>query len=234
VVGRRAAYCCSGGQSRIRDVEWDGMAGRTGGWLTVAALGVAGAGAAVIAGRRGKDQLPVRDGAEYRTVRVVTVDQPISAIQDLARNAEQLSVVVNQPVVVHQSDGQRWRVVADSADGSGWIAEVSQAPDGSIDWSVTGGPMAHDGHAAFIEAPGDRGTEIRVELTYPQGRIRHQFATLTGQDPDQALRTTLRRAKSQLECGQVVSTMHEPSARGPVAERVTRGIREKLAIGGRP
>jgi uncharacterized membrane protein len=210
------------------------MAGRTRGWLTVAALGVVGAGAAVIAGRRGKDPQLVRDGERYRTVRVVTVEQPVSAVQDLVRNAEQLSVVVDQPVAVQPSDGQRWRVVADSADGSGWIAEVSQAADGSIDWSVTGGPMAHDGHAEFAEAPGHRGTEIRVELTYPQGRIRHQFATLTGQDPDQALRTTLRRAKSLIECGQVVSTMHEPSGRGPVAERATRGMREKLAIGGRP
>jgi hypothetical protein len=31
----------------------------------------------------------------------------------------------------------------------------------------------------------------------------------------------------------VISTMHEPAARGPAAERATRGIREKLTIGGR-
>jgi uncharacterized membrane protein len=210
------------------------MAGRTRGWLTAAALGAVGAGAAVIARRRGKAPEPIHDGDEYRTVRAVTVDRPIDAVWDLVHDAQQLSVVVDQPVAVHPLDDERWRVVADSVDGSGWIAEISRAPDGSVNWSVAGGPMVHEGRAEFTGAPGDRGTEIRVELTYPQGRIRHQFATLTGQDPDQALRTTLRRAKSQIECGEVVSTMHEPSARGPIAERVTRGIRGKLAIGGRP
>jgi uncharacterized membrane protein len=209
------------------------MAGSARGWLAVGAIGAVGAVAATIAGRRGKQEIPVREGGDYRTVRVVTVNRPTSAVQELIRDAGRLSAAVDRPVTIEPADGERWRVRVDSADGAGWVAEVSPAGGDAISWRVADGPHRHEARAEFAAAPGGRGTEIRVELTYPQGPVGHQFAVLRGQDPDQALRTVLRRAKSLIEAGQVVSTMHEPSGRGPVAERATHALRERLAVGGR-
>jgi uncharacterized membrane protein len=93
--------------------------------------------------------------------------------------------------------------------------------------------LASAGHLELTTAPGDRGTELRVELHYPGSRAGHQAAVLRGRDPDQLLRTTLRRAKSMIEAGEVVSTMDEPSGRNGAAERATKVVREKLSTGGR-
>ena len=106
-------------------------------------------------------------------------------------------------------------------------------PAGSAQWHLRHGRLVHEGRVELAEAPGDGGTEVRVELTYPGGRLRHAARTLAGRDPDQMLRTLLRRAKSVLESGEIVSTAQEPSGRGRLAERVTRQTRKRLTVGGR-
>ncbi|MGI5215820.1 SRPBCC family protein [Plantactinospora sp. CA-290183] len=207
-------------------------------WLMVGVAGVAGvAGAgALVARRRAKESLPVRRGDGYATERALTVDRPVGLVRALFRDPEQLSAVLDRPVTAERLGESRWRcVVHGGPDGAGRVAmATAEERDGSIRWRVEEGPTAHEGHLRLVPAPGDRGTEIRVELSYPGGRLRHRASMLRGQDPDQVLRTALRRAKSVLECGRVISTMHEPSGRGAAAERLTRAVREKLTTGGRP
>ena len=73
-------------------------------------------------------------------------------------------------------------------------------------------------------------------LTYelPAGRAGAALATLTGDEPDQVLRTALRRVKQILDCGQIITTDGQPSGRGTVREKVTAFVDHKLATGGRP
>ena len=206
-------------------------------WLTVAALGTVGAAAATAAARnRGKASLPLRRSGGYVTTRVVTVDRPLDQVRALWADREWLSVVLDRPVTVERLDDRRWRcVVGEPGDGTDRVVEVTGGVhDGSVGWRVEAGPMAHEGLLELAVAPGDRGTEMRVDLTYPGGRVGHQIRKLHDDEPDQVLRSVLRRAKSLIESGQVLSTMDDPSGRGPVAERTTRFIREKLATGGRP
>lgn len=212
------------------------MANRASGWLGVAALGVVGAAAAAAVHHRGKASLPSRQSGGYVTTRVVTVARSMKQACPPWADQEWLSVVLDRPVTVERLDDHRWRyVVGKPGDGPGQVVETTYGgPDGSIHWRVEEGPMVHEGRLELAVAPGDRGTELRVHLTYPEGRARHRIRALRGDDPDQVLRSVLRRAKSMIESGQVVSTMHEPSGRGPVAERTTNLVREKLATGGRP
>jgi uncharacterized membrane protein len=214
-----------------------GLVGGVGRRLTVAAAVAVGAGsvAAVIARRRRKNYMPLRRGGKYLTVRTVTVDRPATVVRELWRSEPQLSSILGRAIAVEtRPDGRRDYVAPQCDTGAGWSAEaVIDGQDGSARWHLRDGRLAHDGRMEVAEAPGGRGTEVRVELTYAGGRLRHAAATLAGRDPDQVLRTLLRRAKSLLECGEVVSAAQEPSGRGGVAERATRVMRDRLNVGGR-
>lgn len=206
-----------------------------GGWLAAAALTGAGAAAAVTTARRlSKEHLPVRRGDDYVTTRVVTVDRPLEQLRVRELDGQWLAVVLDRPVTVQRRDDRQWRCVTGEPGSDGRVeADVQPAGD-SVRWRVESGPLAHHGSLTLVSAPGGRGTELRAELTYPGNPLRHRIRQLIGDDPDQLLRTVLRRAKSMIESGQVLDTLDDPSGRGPVAQRSTAVIREKLATGGRP
>lgn len=213
------------------------MARRISATLAIAALGAVGAGAVVVARRRRTDlATPVRRDGGYATARAVTVDRSMETVRELWTDPERLGMVLDRPVTAERLDEHRWRYrIAGPSDGAGQAVEVvAELRDGAANWRVERGAFAHEGRLLLTVAPGDRGTEVRVELGYRGGLLRRGAAMLRGRDPDQLVRTVLRRAKALLEAGRVVSTMAEPAARGPVGERVTRVIREKLATGGRP
>lgn len=194
-----------------------GLVGRAGWRLTVAGVVAVGAGsaAAAIATRRRRRYMPVRRGGRYLTVRTVTVDRPAAVVRELWRSEPQLSNILGRAVAVEtRSDGRRDYVAPECETGAGWSAEaVIEGQNGPARWHLRDGQLAHDGRMDVAEAPGGRGTELRVELTYPSGRLRHAAATVAGRDPDQVLRTLLRRAKSVLECGEVASSSQDPSGR---------------------
>ena len=95
-----------------------------------------------------------------------------------------------------------------------WDAEiVEDVPGEHLAWRSTGRTrVPNSGVVRFRPAPGDRGTEIRVELTYevPAGRAGAAFARLLGEDPHQQVEDDLRRAKQVLETGDVVRSSGSP------------------------
>jgi uncharacterized membrane protein len=166
----------------------------------------------------------VRVDGGYATARAVTVNCPPARVRDLFGDAERLGTVFDRSVRLEAFDDRRGRSVLEGGSGGPVVAEVFLMGDQGLRWQVADGPEAHDGSLQLRPAPGDRGTELWIELTYP-GR---------STPADRAARTVLRRAKSVLEAGQVVSTMDDPAGRGPVAEALTRRMRAALASGGRP
>ncbi|MFY1691244.1 cyclase [Plantactinospora sp. WMMB782] len=208
------------------------MARKVGGWLVLAAA--VGAGATLLARRR-RESPPVRRNGGYRTLRAVTVDRSPESILQACRDPERLPTMLDCPVAIEERHGGRHLTLRDPGGAAGWTVEVeAESGTGPFTWRITEGPTAHEGRLELASAPGGRGTELRVELRYPDSRLGHRVAVLRGSDPDQVLRTLLRRAKSVIEAGEVVSTMSEPSGREGVAERTTRAVREKLSTGGRP
>lgn len=205
------------------------------------AAGGAAIGVAVVRRTSREGSMPQRQDGGYVTIRSVTIDRSAQQVRQLCRDTDRLSVCFDRAVVLEQLGEDRWRYRVDEAShrdrASGARKPVEAVVRGTgnlFSWQVEDGPARHEGRMLLTAAPGDRGTEVRVELRYPGTRLGRLAAAARGRDADQALRTLLRRVKSVLECGQVVSTMDDPSGRGPVAERVTRTMRQKLATGGRP
>ncbi|WP_159104691.1 cyclase [Plantactinospora sp. BB1] len=208
------------------------MVGRVSGWLAVTVA--AGVGAGLLARRR-RESLPARQDGGYRTVRAVTVDRSAESIVEYCGQSPHLSAMLDRQVQVRPGDGERRRVLSGGSGTAGWTVEVhADSATGPFHWQVEEGSTPHQGRIELVSAPGARGTEVRVELRYPESRVGHRAAALRGRDLDQLLRTVLRRVKSLIEAGEVVSTMAEPSGRAGITERTTRVVREKLSTGGRP
>jgi uncharacterized membrane protein len=106
-----------------------------------------------------------------------------------------------------------------------WDAEiVSEEENKRIEWqSLAASDVDHHGVITFSKALGDRGTNVRVELSYrpPAGKVGHWIAKLFGEEPKQQINDDLRRFKRLMETGEIPSTQGQP--RGTCTGR---GIRE--------
>jgi uncharacterized membrane protein len=95
-----------------------------------------------------------------------------------------------------------------------WEAEITEdQPNQRIAWqTVEGSSVDHRGSVTFRPAPGDRGTRVRVELTYapPAGQIGRWMAKLFGEEPEQQVRSDLRKFKRLMEIGEVPTTEGQP------------------------
>jgi hypothetical protein len=76
-----------------------------------------------------------------------------------------------------------------------------------------------DAAVAFVDAPGDRGTEIHVDLAYnaPGGRLGDMIANLIGSAPLPKVKDDLRRFKQHVETGEIPRSDATPE--GESAER---------------
>jgi uncharacterized membrane protein len=98
-----------------------------------------------------------------------------------------------------------------------WDAEIiDDRPDALIAWrSLAGADVDHAGSVRFEEAPGGRGTYVRVCMVYhpPGGTLGAVVATLFGKKPGQHMHEGLRRFKQLMEAGEMATTSGQPSAR---------------------
>ena len=76
-----------------------------------------------------------------------------------------------------------------------------------------------DAAVSFVAAPGDRGTEIHVDLEHgaPGGKLGEAVLKLTGKEPLAKVKDDLRRFKARAETG--VIPRSEGSPEGETAER---------------
>src|SRR5215212_8576575 len=83
-----------------------------------------------------------------------------------------------------------------------------------------------DATVSFKEAPGDRGTEVYVDLdeTAPGGKVGEAFAKLTGKEPLAKAKDNLRRFKQQVETGVIAR-----SDATPEGEALERKLKQRPA-----
>jgi uncharacterized membrane protein len=130
-----------------------------------------------------------------------------------------------QSVTVSGGGRSHWVVKAPAGQQVEWDAElVDERPNERIGWrSLPDSDVQHEGSVEFRDAPGDRGTEIRVELRYdpPAGIVGSKVAKLFGEEPSQQIRDDLRRFKQVMEIGEVVVSEGSPEGvgEGPFKER---------------
>lgn len=117
---------------------------------------------------------------------------------------------------VHTTNGiSHWKAKGPAGMKVEWDAEiVDDRPDELIAWrSVRGSKVHNAGTVRFLPAPGDRGTEVHVDLTYdiPGGTPGYAVAKLLGEEPSQQITDDLRRFKQLMETGEIVRSEGSPT-----------------------
>jgi uncharacterized membrane protein len=179
--------------------------------FTVAAATLAGITATDIAAGNG----PTHRSAPFDPPLVsaaVTVNRSVEDVYGFWWNIENFPRFMANVESVRLLDGRRshWRAIGPAGSTVEWDAEiVEDRPNERIAWqAVPGSDVWNAGTVSFQPAPGHRGTELRVEMSYepPAGSVGRVVASLFGKEPGQEVRSDLRRLKSILETGEVIAS----------------------------
>lgn len=188
-------------------------------------LGGAGAGLGYLAWKGSNPVAPAlkievgTDPGEVVVRDAVTIARPVSGLYEYWRRLENLPRLMSHLESVEVLDGNRskWTVKAPLGQHVSWEAErTAEEQDRRIAWqSLPGSMIENSGEVLFREAPGARGTEIVVRLSYrpPLGTTGAVIARAFGQEPAQQLRDDLMRFKREQELGFNPTTNGQTSGR---------------------
>ncbi len=113
-----------------------------------------------------------------------------------------------------------WMAKAPAGTTVEWDAEiVNQIPGELIAWkSLAGAEVSNAGSVHFTDAPGERGTIVRVVLDAepPAGKLGFVLAKLFGEDPDRQVREDLRKLKQLMETGAIANSAGQCADSGEV------------------
>jgi uncharacterized membrane protein len=182
-------------------------------WLSDGADGP-GTGPAQSEDTRGRDSRDSKEG-RMETRAAITVRRPVEEVYRYWRDIEQLPTFMYLLESVQKKEGNRshWVVKAPAGRTVEWDAEiVEDTPNERIAWRSIDGDVPNSGEVRFTRAPGDRGTEVRVQVDYqiPGGPIGELIGKLLGESPAQEVREDLRRFKQVLETGEVLVSEGNP------------------------
>ena len=144
-----------------------------------------------------------------RILRAVTVNTSRQAAYDEWRDLTRLPRFMQHLESVEVLDERRshWRAKGPLGTAAEWDAEITEDVPGEVlAWTSTdNAAIGNSGRVRFIDAPGDRGTEVHVELEYapPLGPIGAMAARLLGEEPGLQVADDLRRFKQIVETGRV-------------------------------
>jgi uncharacterized membrane protein len=144
--------------------------------------------------------------------RAVTIEAPRAALYAFWRNFANLPQFMEHLVEVRVESPERSHWVAKGPAGAmvEWDAEiVNDVPDSLIAWKTVGETdVPNAGSVHFSDAPGGRGTIVKVEVDYepPAGKLGALVARLFGEDPDRQIREDLRKFKQLIETGEITTS----------------------------
>jgi len=145
-----------------------------------------------------------------------TVNKSAEQVYDFWRRFDRLPSFMAhvEDVRITGDRTSHWKASAPFGENVEWDAETTEdIPGQSIAWrSVDGADIDNTGVVRFVPAPGARGTEVHVTLTFdmPGGSLGRAIARYFGEDPSQQLDDDLRRFKQVLETGEVVRSDGAP------------------------
>jgi uncharacterized membrane protein len=151
-----------------------------------------------------------RQGIRVR--KAVTIDRPLEEVYRFWRKLENLPRFMVHLESVRALDDRRsyWKAHAPLGLTVEWTAEiVEERPNELLSWrSVEDSQVPNWGTVRFIRAPGDRGTEVHLDLRYgpPAGVVGATIAKVFGEEPSRQVDGALRRLKQVLETGEVVQS----------------------------
>lgn len=145
-----------------------------------------------------------------RVVKAITVSATPEEAYSLWRNFENLPRFMAHLESVRELDQRRsyWKAKAPLGATVEWTAEITEdKPNELIAWqSIEPAEVRNSGQVRFTPLSADRGTEVRVELSYdpPGGLAGATIAKLFGEEPSIQVDGDLRRFKQVLDLGEVV------------------------------
>ena len=161
----------------------------------------------------GSGQQPGGSAESGKGIRVnsaITVGRPVSEVYGFWRNFGNLPRFMSHLESVEVVDDRRshWTALGPAGIRVEWEAEtVEDRPNELISWrSLAGGQVDTAGSVRFRPAPGNRGTEIVVEMRYdpPGGVLGASIAKLFGESGQEVVNRDLQAFKNVLEVGEVV------------------------------
>lgn len=196
--------------------------------------------------RRVGDGVGIEARPRKRGIRVrktITINRSPEELYRFWRSIENLPRFMGHLESVRELDLRRsyWKVRAPLGTTVEWTAEVVEdRPNELISWrSVEDTQVPNSGVVRFVPAPGGRGTEVHLEITYnpPAGVVGASIARLFGKEPGQQVEGDLRRLKQVLEVGEVVHSdasiyARQHPARPP--EGVPGELRHEASLDFRP
>jgi uncharacterized membrane protein len=160
--------------------------------------------------------------------KAITVQRPAEEVYAFWRDFANLPRFMEHLERVDVLDEARSHWVAKGPAGRSveWDAElVDDRPGEVISWrSLPGATVENEGSVHFSAAPGERGTEVLVDLRYspPAGTLGAAVAKLLGEEPATQLSDDLRRFKQVLETGEVVRSDASPRGHSLVSHLMQR------------
>jgi uncharacterized membrane protein len=171
---------------------------------------------------RTNENLPYELG--IRADKSITIDRPRAELYRFWRELSNLPRFMKHVESVRKLDDERshWVVKASAGRMVEWDAVIhNEVENEIIAWkSLPGADVENAGSVLFRDAPGGRGTEVRVELQYnpPAGALGAVIASLWGAEPERLIHEDLRRLKQLMEAGEVPTTEGQPAGREAVRE----------------
>ncbi|WP_261664910.1 SRPBCC family protein [Deinococcus sp. Marseille-Q6407] len=166
------------------------------------------------------------DQGEVQVREAATIGKPVEQVYAQWRDLPNLPRIMSHLNRVEVLDGRRsrWTVQAPAPFGEvSWEAEITaDEPQRRLAWrSLPGSTIENSGEVLFRPAPGDRGTEVAVRLTYrpPGGSFGAIAARIMGEEPSQQLRDDLMRFKREQELGYNPTTNGQTSGRADAGQR---------------
>jgi uncharacterized membrane protein len=184
---------------------------------------------------------PQAEGLDVHVATSITVRRPRAEVYAFWHDFANLPTFMDHletVVVIAGENRSRWTAHLPVGRTVEWEATViDDVPDSLIAWeSLEGSDVKNSGVVSFTEAPGDRGTEIHLEMGYdaPGGPAGAMLAKLVGEDPGQQVRNDMRRFKQVMETGEIVrsdSTPEGPGERGFFRQRPAQPVEQPVGAG---
>lgn len=155
-----------------------------------------------------------RTSGEEAIGRTVTIRKPREELYRIWRDFKRLPEFMENLEridVYDQSAGRAtWHIKAPAGQTVEVETEISNEEDGRlIAWrSVAGSDIQTTGEVTFEDAPGDRGTRVKLEMSYdaPGGEVGRTIAKLFLREPQVQARHDLKRFKMMMETGEIATS----------------------------
>ncbi|RIV22399.1 DUF2892 domain-containing protein [Fibrisoma montanum] len=168
----------------------------------------------------------------------VTINKPREEVYQFWRKLENLPQFMRHLEDVKQTDERRshWVARLDSENIAAkalpkveWDADIVEEEENSrLVWrSVPGATIDNSGEVRFVDAPGNRGTEVHATIKYrpPQGIVGEAVLKLLNPAFKQMVKEDIRRFKRLMETGEI-PTNEGPSGRKP--ETINPALRQPI------